>query len=185
MRALSIILFTLLLAGCASFRPADFAGGSPVFDPVAYFEGPTRSWGVFETRRGAPTRRFRTAMHGEREGDTLVISQRFTFEDGERRKRVWRLRQAGEHRYEATADDVVGVAVGHAYGNAFRWEYTLQVSPGNPLTRVRVRHWMYLVDGGDMVINRVVITKLGLIVSETTEYFRRGAGPVASIGVPD
>jgi hypothetical protein len=36
------------------------------------------------------------------------------------------------------------------------------------------------------MINRVTITKLGVIVAETTEHFHRGSGPVPSIGgAPD
>ena len=73
-------------------------------------------------------------------------------------------------------------ALGRTYGNTFRWQYTLQVTAGNPLTRVRMQHWMYLVDGGDTLVNRVVIRKFGAIVGGTTEYFRRGAGETASVG---
>lgn len=182
LRLLLPIIVLLGMAGCASLRPAQFEGATPQFDPMRYFEGPTRSWGVFETRGGEPMRRFRTAMLGVREGDTLVITQDFTFDDGSHQRRVWRMHQVDAHRFDATASDVVGVATGYAYGNTFRWEYTLQVKPGNPLTRVHMQHWMYLADGGDTLLNRVVIRKLGVVVRETTEYFRRGAGETATVG---
>lgn len=48
--------------------------------------------------------------------------------------------------------------------------------------RVHMKHWMYLADGGDTLVNRVIISKFGIIVSEATEYFRRGAGETASVG---
>ena len=161
--------------------PQNFDRSAPRFEPEKYFEGPTRSWGVMESRHGNPRSRFRTEMMGRRDGDTLVITQDFTFEDGRKQQRVWRIRRIDEHRYEATAPDVVGTAPGTAYGNSFHWEYTLALTPHNVFTRVHMNHWMYLQADGEVMINRVIISKLGVILAETTEQFHRGAGPVPSI----
>jgi hypothetical protein len=172
----------LLLAGCSSLPPAHFAAAQPRFDPDRYFEGPVRSWRVMENCRGNPRSRFRTEMFGRREGDVTVVTQDFTFEDGRTQQRVWRIRRIDEHRYEATAPDVIGVAPGEAYGNTFHWEYTLAVNPRNVFTRVRMHHWMYLQADGTTMINRVVITKFGLVIAQTTEHFHRGTGPVPPVG---
>ena len=51
-----------------------------------------------------------------------------------------------------------------------------QRSDRSAAVRVRMKHWMYLADDGDTMINRVIISKLGIVVAETTEYFRRGVG---------
>jgi hypothetical protein len=118
---------------------------------------------------------------GRREGDALVITQDFTFEDGHRQQRVFRVRRIDDHRYEATANDMVGVSRGEAYGNTFHWEYTIALRPGNPLANVRFKLWMYLQADGETMINRVTVSKLGVILSETTEHFHRGSGPVPSI----
>ena len=174
-------LFVLAACGCASRQPQQFAGATPRLDPIAYFTGPTRSWGVIENRAGDPKSGFRTAMMGLREGDGLTITQDFTFEDGRRQQRNWQFKRVDAHRYNATASDVIGGATGYAWGNTFRWEYTLQLKAGNPLSRVHMKHWMYLTDDGDLLINRVIISKLGVIVAETTEYFRRGAGDIATV----
>jgi hypothetical protein len=176
----------LLVLGCHGLKPGSFAGTSPRFEPEKFFEGPTRSWGVIESRSGQPKSRFRTEMMGRRDGDVLVITQDFTFEDGHQQRRIWRVRRIDEHRYEATANDGVGVSHGEAYGNTFRWDYTIASRPGNPLTHLRFKLWMYLQADGETLINRVTITKLGVIVAETTEHFHRGSGPVPSIGgAPD
>ena len=53
----------------------------------------------------------------------------------------------------------------------------LALSPCNPLSHVRVRQWMYLQDGGETMVNRVTISKLGMLVGQTTEYFRRTPSP--------
>jgi hypothetical protein len=115
-------------------------------------------------------------MMGRWDGGDLVITQDFTFEDGRRQRRIWRMRRIDAHRYEATANDVAGISRGEAYGNAFHWEYTLALRPGNPLTHLRFKLWMYLQDDGETMINRVTISKLGVTVARTTEYFQRGAG---------
>ena len=177
---LASLLIGLLAAGCHGLRPESFAGAGPRFDPDRFFEGPTRSWGIIESRSGKPKSRFRTEMLGRREGRELVITQDFTFEDGHRQQRVWRVRRIDDHHYDATANDVVGVSHGLAYGNTFNWEYT--VAGRTPLTNLRFKLWMYLQADGETMINRVTITKLGVILAETTEHFHRGSGPVPPIG---
>lgn len=171
------------LSGCASLKPSAFAGTTPSFDPVAWFTGPTRSWGVLENRAGEPKSRFHTLLTGRPDGDGIVLTQDFTFEDGHTQQRIWHLRRTGAHRYEATAADVIGPAIGEARGNAFHWSYTLQLKPGNPLSRVHMNDWMYLTSD-DTIINRVVMSKLGITLLQTTEYFHRGHAPIASIRTP-
>jgi hypothetical protein len=176
-----LLAIPLFAAGCAGgLRPESFAGAEPRFDPLQFFDGPTRSWGVIESRSGQPKSRFRTEMMGRREGEDLVITQDFTFEDGHRQQRVWRVHRVDDHHYDATANDVVGVSHGLAYGNTFRWEYT--VASRNRLTQLRYQLWMYLQADGETLINRVRVTKLGLTLAETTEHFHRGTGPVPPIG---
>lgn len=153
--------------------PARFEAAAPQFQPDRFFEGTTHSWGVMETPSGAPTGRFTTTMEGARTGDVLVLTQHFRYDDGHTQERVWRVRRVDAHHYEGTAGDVVGTARGQAFGNAFRWDYTLTLSQGNALSRVRVRQWMYLQDGGETMVNRVSISKLGIVVAQTTEYFER------------
>jgi hypothetical protein len=179
---IALCVFAAGAAGCRTLQPESFAGNEPRFEPEKFFEGPTRSWGVIESRSGQPQSRFRTEMMGRREGGVLVITQDFTFEDGHKQQRVFRVRRVDEHRYEATANDMVGVSRGEAYGNTFHWEYTIALSPRNPLTHLRFKLWMYLQADGETMINRVTISKLGVILAETTEHFHRGTGPVPPIG---
>jgi hypothetical protein len=179
--SVAFVALSLLATGCRTLKPESFATASPRFEPEKFFLGPTRSWGVIESRTGKPKSRFETAMMGVRDGPDLVITQDFTYEDGHRQRRVWRLRRIDDHRYEATANDVVGVSVGEAYGNVFHWRYTLALRPGNRLANVHFELFMYLAADSETMINRVVIRKLGILLAETTEQFHRGTGPVPSI----
>ena len=131
--ALALALVVLGGAGCSSLAPAQFQDTAPRFDPAAYFTGHTHSHGVFENRAGEPARRFETDAVGHWEGGELTLNQTFTYQDGKVQHRRWRIRRLDAHRFEATASDVVGLARGEAYGNAFRWEYTVALKPGNPL----------------------------------------------------
>jgi hypothetical protein len=171
----AVLFLCVFLSGCASLTPQDFSAAVPRFEPDKFFEGPVQSWGVIETRSGSPKSRVRANLNGRREADHVIITQDFTFEDGHKQQRVWTIRRIDEHRYEAAADDVIGPAVGYAFGNAFHWEYTLQTNPKNAFTRVRMEHWMYLLGDGETMLNRVVIRKFGVTLAQTTEYFHRGA----------
>jgi len=161
------------LVGCGSLPPRHFAEASPRFDPEQFFTGQTRSWGVFENRSGEPVRRFTTVAEGREQKGELVLHQKFSYEDGTTQERLWHIRRLDAHHLEATANDVVGKAKGEVYGNAFRWEYTVALHPGNPLFNVQLKQWMYLQAGGQVVVNRGTISKFGVELAQVTEYFHR------------
>lgn len=179
--ALAVVLLTLLIAsgGCTRLAPTGFDKSRPLFDPLDYFSGALHSYGVIETRRGEPRQTFVGSLQGDRSGATLQITQDFVFDDGRTKRRRWQIQQLDAHHFSATADDIIGTAHGTVYGRACRLSYILETKPGNPLSRVRMKHWMYLADDGQTLINRVTITKLGLIVGGTTEYFQPRPSPEA------
>jgi hypothetical protein len=173
-RAIASLIFMLFaMTGCRSMTPAQLAATSPAFDPLQYFEGATRSWGVIENRRGDPVSQFHADLVGRRDGDELTIEQRFTFADDRRETRHWRIRRVGANHYEATANDVVGVSKGEARGNTFHWTYVTEGTRAGFIDDLRYELWMYLMDDGQTLINRVTITKFGVVVARTTERFRR------------
>jgi hypothetical protein len=173
-RSLALLIFVLFsMTGCRSMTPSELASTKPALDPLQYFDGATRSWGVIENRRGAPISQFRADLIGRRQGDELTIEQRFTFAGDRRETRHWRIRRVGPNRYEATANDVVGVSRGEARGNTFHWTYVTAGTRAGSLDDLRYELWMYLMDDGQTLINRVTITKFGIVVARTTERFRR------------
>lgn len=170
-----ILLASLSLSasGCSSLRPRDFTASQPAFYPERYFEGRTESRGFFETRNGRPSAAFFTNAEGWRDGKALVLRQRFTFADGREEERRWRVRRLDQHRYEATANDVVGPAHGEAFGSTFHWRYTVALRPGNPLSHVALEQWMTLQPDRRTVLNRAIIRKWGIRVGMVSEVFRR------------
>jgi hypothetical protein len=85
--------------------------------------------------------------------------------------RTWHMRRLGDHRFEATANDMVGPATGEASGRVFHWRWTLATRPGQGWRDVDFEQWMYRMDDGAMV-NRSAVTKLGVLLAQVTEQFR-------------
>jgi hypothetical protein len=168
----------LLLAGCATLQPQDFAKSQTTFELDRYFTGHTRSWGVFESRGGQPHRFFTADSVGKRDARGVVtLTQHFRFSDGKTQMRVWKIWRADATHWEATANDMIGEARGEGLGNAFYWEYTITVDRDNPLATVHVRQWIYQPGGTDAVMTRLVITKMGLPLFQVSESIHHvGAG---------
>ena len=173
MRAAVLLLAAVL---CACSRPlpvSHFADASPELDPVRFFTGHVRSWGVLENRSGAPTGTLTTDCQGSLEPDgRLHMVQRLTYGDGTAAMRDWHMHRTAPGRFEATANDMVGTAHGEAAGRAFHLRWVLATKPGDPLRNVRMDQWMYLMNDGAMV-NRTTITKLGVVAAEVTEGFHK------------
>ena len=170
MRMLALSL-ALALLGCGGAMPVDgFSATTPAIDPIRFFTGHVRSWGVLEDRSGQPTSIVTTDCMGEADGDTLHMVQRLTIGQDAPTTRIWQMRRAGPNRYEATANDMVDTATGEVSGRAFHWTWTLALSPGNDLKNVSMDQWWYLLDDGSM-LNRTTVRKLGIILIEVSEHF--------------
>lgn len=162
----------LALAGCSDPMPVQkFAASGPALDPVAFFTGHVKSWGVLENRSGGPTSIVLTDCTGVAEGpDGLHMTQRLTIGSDAPVTREWHMKRLSPGQYDATANDMVGTAHGEAAGPAFHWQWTLALSPGNALKNVTMDQWWYLQDDGSL-LNRTTVSKLGIIAAEVTEHF--------------
>jgi len=172
MVAAATLCSSLWLGGCASQRIDDYATERPVLDLKTYFNGPLVAHGVFQDRSGQVVRRFVVEMTGSWNGNQGVLDERFTYSDGKTERRVWRLTDLGEGRYEGRADDVVGVAQGVARGNALNWRYTLRLPVDGKVVEVQFDDWMYLVDERVM-LNRAEMSKFGIRLGEVTLSFTK------------
>jgi hypothetical protein len=174
MRVVVAMLLAACLAGCGKpMKISAFQGTTPAFDPVVFWTGHTQSWGVIETAGGAPSEVVRTDCIGTPEGaGGLHMVQTLTESDGTVTHRDWHLRRTAPGRFEATANDMVGTARGKAAGRAFHWKWVWAAAGGNPLMHVSMSQWMYAMPDGTMM-NRTVISKLGVTVAEVSEVFSR------------
>ena len=184
-RASTVSLATggaLALSACAGPQISDYAAQTPILDLRTYFNGTVDAWGLFTDRSGRVVKRFTVVMDCKWQGDEGVLDEAFTYSDGTKQRRIWRLKALPNGRYEGRADDVVGMASGQTKGNAFQWQYTLALPIDGSVWHVQFDDWMYLMDERVM-LNKAVMSKLGVTLGEVTLSFNRRE-PVATGGKP-
>ena len=163
-----------VLTGCAGPQVTDYAKQTPLLDLRQYFNGTLDAYGVFLDRSGKVVRRFTVVMNCSWNGADGVLDEDFIYSDGEKQKRIWRMKHLGEGRYTGTADDVIGTALGQSSGNAFRWGYTLSLPVDGKVYQVQFDDWMYLMDDRVM-LNKATMSKFGIYLGEVQLTFvKRG-----------
>lgn len=127
----------------------------------SYFLGETRAWGLFEDRFGTLRRRFVVDIVGRVEGDRLFLDESFTFSDGEREHRQWRIDRVEDGSYVGHADGVIGSARGTQQDNVLNWSYLFNLEVQGRKIRVKFDDRMCFEAGGVM-LNRATISKFGI-----------------------
>ena len=180
-RTLLITLPILVLVGCStSIR--DYDQTKPEFHLDEYFSGPLTAKGTLQNFSEKVTRTFCVEMTGEwksslKDQNAGILKEDFYFDDGEEQHRTWQLRKNG-NEYTGTAADVVGEAYGRTNGNAFHWQYTLDLAikkDDGSIDNIKVKldDWIYLLDA-KTAINRAKIKKAGIIFGELIIVFEKG-----------
>lgn len=172
MRTLLSLLALPLLVACSAPPVAHYAAEQPRLDLAAYFTGTVDAWGMFQQRSGEVVKRFTVEITGRRDGDRLILDERFRYSDGSTDRRVWTLTQDTGGRWRGTAGDVVGEARGELAGNALNWRYTLKLPVDGTTYEVQLDDWMFLMDERTL-INRARMSKFGFDVGEVTLFFRK------------
>ena len=172
----AIVIGALQLTGCATQNIADYANEKPVLDLRQYFNGTLDAYGIFTDRSGKVVKRFTVVMvctwTGKAGEETGVLDEDFTYSDGTKQKRVWRLQRNADGSYIGRADDVVGIAKGQERGNAFQWGYTLSLPVDGKIYEVQFDDWMYLIDSKTM-LNKATMSKFGIKLGEVTLSFTK------------
>ena len=161
-----------VLTGCSTPDVTAYSGQTPAFDLRSYFNGNVQARGMFRDRAGKIVRRFVVVLQCEWRGDQGVLDESFTYDDGEKQRRIWRLTDLGQNRYLGLADDVVGQAHGQGSGNAFRWQYTLRLPVDGTTYDVELDDWMVLIDERT-VINVATMSKFSVRLGEVTLAFTK------------
>jgi hypothetical protein len=175
-RFLLLLTLALSIASCGNIDVARYADEKPALDLAHFFSQPVKAWGMFQKRSGEVAKRFEVDIVSRREGNNLILDERFLYSDGTRQRRVWTLTPEGQGRWSGRADDVVGVAEGQVAGNTLHWRYRLNLPVDDSTYEMSMDDWMYLMDE-DTLINRTSMSKFGVEVGQVTLFFRRqGAG---------
>jgi len=170
MRILLSFILIFLLSNCRDMNPEEYKNTEPKIKIEEYFLGNVKAWGIFQDRSGKVKRQFTAKMNGSFDGQDFILNEDFSWNDGEEQQRRWTIKKTGDHNYEGTAADVVGVAKGISYGSAFKFEYNLLIPFKNKKIKVRFDDWIFKQDD-KVAINRAIVTKFGFKVGELTVFF--------------
>ena len=151
-------------------QPEDYKNTVPKIKIEEYFLGDVKAWGIFQERSGKVKRQFTAKMKGTFDGETLILNEDFSWNDGEKQQRRWEIKKVGENKYEGTAPDVIGIAKGVSYGSAFKFEYNLLIPYKDKKIKVRFDDWIFKQDD-KTAINKAILTKFGFKVGELTVFF--------------
>ncbi|MFT6590593.1 MAG: hypothetical protein ACI9I0_000752 [Rhodoferax sp.] len=160
------------LSGCAGQQIDSYATEKPVLDLQQYFNGTLDAYGVFTDRSGTVVKRFTVLMVCSWVGNEGTLDEAFTYSDGSTERRVWRLTRLPGDRYTGRAGDVVGEATGQSLGNAFHWNYTLNLPVGDQVYEVQFDDWMYLMTD-KVMLNKATMRKFGVRLGEVTLSFTK------------
>ena len=124
-------------------------------------------------RDGEVKKRFYVDIDATHEGDDVIIlDEKFSWADGSKSQRIWRLTEKSNGRWIGTADDVVGEATGDVVGNTLHWDYVLNLPVEDKTYKVNFDDWMYLIND-DVMLNRSVMTKFGVELGSVTLSMHR------------
>ena len=177
-KIVNIILLIIFIFLITSFltknfmKPEDFKNTKPLMTIEKYFEGSVKAWGILQDRKGKVTRQFKADMFGSFENNILTLKEDFYWTDGEKQQRIWKIKKIDENNYEGSAPDVVGIARGFQYGNAFKFEYNLMVPFKGKNIKISFDDWIFKQDE-EVAINRATLTKFGFKVGELTVFFKK------------
>lgn len=172
MTRLVFILFAFSLFGCSSTKISDYKGTRPELVMKDYFRGKFRAYGTVADRSGQVIRHFKAEIIASWKGEIGTLDESFTWNDGEKQKRVWTLKMTGEKTFEGTAGDVVGKATGAVEGHALNMKYTLRVPVKSKTYDIKIDDWMYLLPDG-ILLNKSQMSKFGFHVGEIQLVFLR------------
>ena len=143
----------------------DYQGGSPAFEPEAFFDGKLTAHGVIKDYSGKAIRHFNAGIVACWNDGVGTLDENFMFDDGEQQTRLWTLTPNGDQRYIGTAGDVVGDGTARWSGNAMFLDYTLRIDLEDGPLDVQIDDRMYRVSD-NVVINESKMRKFGFGVGE-------------------
>ena len=167
------VLLAMLLSACSSVGVNQYANNQPVFVANEFFNGRLVAHGMLKNFKGEVTRRFVANIDAYWSDNGVgTLDEHFTFDDGEKQRRVWTLTPDGSGSYIGTAGDVVGPAQLQFAGNSLFLEYVLRIPYGEGTLDLTVDDRMYLIDEATL-LNESALRKFGIKVGELTLVIRK------------
>lgn len=164
----TILLLTLFaLVSCSNQTLSQYQNETPKLNLREFFNGKILAQGIVQDRSGKVIKRFDVDIHASWEGNVCTLDEKFIYSDNTKSTRVWKLSETGPAKYEGRAHDVIGVAQGEVSGNAFFFQYNLDLPVGEDSYKIHFEDWMYLLNKKTLLA-RSYMTKWGFRVGEVT-----------------
>jgi hypothetical protein len=163
--SLAILISVFILSSCSSIDVNTYSNYKPVMTPEVFFDGPMTAHGIVKNRSGKVIRYFNADIKGSWDGEYITLDEDFIFDNGEKQKRIWKIKKQPDGSYIGTAGDVIGEAIGNTSGNSMFLKYVLEVPYKESTINITIDDRMYLVDP-NILINESTMTKFGIRVGQ-------------------
>lgn len=146
----------------------------PKLELEKYFSGNIEAWGQFEDVFGIVRKKFTCKIIGnwDKKIKILTITENFTYDDGVKEKRIWKLVKKENNYFEGSTKGVIGIANGKVCGNTFHWRYKFELPLYGIKTRVNFDDWMFLQDN-NVIINKAKMKKFGFKLGTVFLFFKK------------
>lgn len=161
----------LFISGCTDNKLEYYENNKPKLDLRSFFSGDFNAWGGIYDFRGKLTRTFHIKMKGTWQGNEGLLEEWFSFDDGEKLERTWKISFKNDNMFIGNANDVIGEAIGNQKGNAVNVHYTLRIPYDGKTLDLKMDDWMYLVED-NVMLNRTSMKKFGLKVGEIVIFMK-------------
>lgn len=171
--AMAALVSMVALAGCVG-RPAldDPALSDRSLNLEEFFDGSVTASGQFQDIFGTVRRRFDVDISSTWDGETLILTEDFVYEDASTERRVWTLTKTGPDTWTGTAPGVTAVAMGRESGDTFNWRYTIDLPIGDDTMRATFDDWMWLMSDRTL-LNRAYMSRAGIPLGEVIIWFEK------------
>ena len=165
-RLFYIVLFCLI-SSCTEHRINYYNNENHRIDLNEFFNGKLLAHGIVQDRSGKVIKRFKVNIIASWKDNVATLNEKFVYSDGSKSSRIWKLKKIGSNQFEGTAGDVEGVAEGETAGNAFYFEYELNLPVDDTTYLINFEDWMFLMDENTL-LSRSYMSKWGFDVGEVT-----------------
>ncbi len=142
------------------------------FNMAEYFEGRTRAWGLFETVTGRVKKSFVADIEGRWDGSDFLMEEDFTFSDGEKETRTWRLTFNADGSFRASCADTPTPGKGIIKDMRGDLKYAMALNVRGRKVMLSFSDLFYQIDQ-QTVINRAKVKKFGIPVGQVLISFRK------------
>lgn len=160
------------LFGCSGPDVSVYKDETPVLNIQEYLQGDVEAWGIVEDYSGKVISRFYVLMQADWKGKNGTLKEFFTYEDGTKKQREWKLEMLADGKFRGTAPDVIGEMRGESAGNAAAMQYVLELPVKGSIYRFKFDDRLYQLDAKH-VMNRAKMKKFGITVAQMTLFFSK------------